>query len=135
VALRHCRPLCTARRRRDRLACRLRAGRHALFVGARLRLLTLADAGLPLRGAALALGVVEQRTLVVELLQGRAPIFAYAGDTARHREALRALALAGTCTRFDFCPLTFDACALGAFVIGSGRSAEADQHGQQRALK
>jgi hypothetical protein len=106
-----------------------------LLVGARLRLLTLRDARLPLRGAALSLRVIEQSPLVIQLLQARAPLRAYACQTARHGKALCALALARACARLDGRALALDARPLRGRVVGCRKGSVAKQQRHARELK
>jgi hypothetical protein len=107
-----------------------RTRRQPLLVLARLRFLTLLDARLALGGAALALRFVEQRTLVVELLQRFAALGPHLLQAGRDHEATGTGPLAGAGARFHLRAFALDAGTLAGIVIG--RSADRRRGRQQQ---
>jgi hypothetical protein len=109
----HC---CRARCRRR--TTRRRRRRHSLLVLPRLVLLTLLDARLTLGGTALALCLVEQRTLMIERLQVGTALVANLIQTSGDRKALGTRELAGARARLDLSTLALDARALRRGIVG-----------------
>lgn len=107
------------RRRRSltRFDC-TRRRRLARLVFARLGILALADALLALRRPALALCIVEQDALPIELKQRSPPLATHLLHAGRDCEALRAVRLGGARPRDDVGAFTLDATALCSVIVG-----------------
>jgi hypothetical protein len=123
---------------RNRL-CRSRLGRLRLgrrqprLVGFGLCILACPNARCPIGGTALALVDVEQRALMVELLQRHAALGTDLGQAGGHSKAIGACPLAGLGPRIDLLALECDALALRRLIVGGlrGRSHGHQRHQQQ----
>jgi hypothetical protein len=104
-------------------------------VGSVAGALPLFDPGLPLRGAALALCGVEQRTLMIELLQCQSPLIAHARDAGGRGEQLRTLAFTHAGLGFHRRALAIDPSALGRIVAACSERGVRQQARQRRNLK